>query len=84
MHIAPICTINIHVYDTHIHNQNVHSAQPIYIINIYIDIYYSHIYNQYTCIYHSNTPSIYMYIAPIYTINRHVDSTHIHNQYTRR
>ena len=28
------------------------------------------------------TQSIYKYIALIYAINVHVDSTHIHNQYT--
>ena len=34
--------------------------------------------NQYTCAY---TPSTYMYIAPIYTINIHVYRTHINYQY---
>jgi hypothetical protein len=41
----------------------------------------THIHNRQTCIQHPYTQSIYMYIAPIYTINIHVYNTHIHNQY---
>ena len=41
-----------------------------------------HIHNQYTCIYHPYTQSIYMYIPPVCTINIHVYTTLIHNQYT--
>jgi hypothetical protein len=41
-----------------------------------------HIQHEHTCIYHQYTPYIYMYIAPICTINIHVYSTHIHNKYT--
>ena len=65
----PIDTINIHVYTTHIHNQYKMYIPP-------------HIHNQYTCICHPYTPSIYMYIPPLYTINIQVYTTLIHNQYT--
>ena len=41
-----------------------------------------HIQHQHTGICHPYTPLLYMYIAPIYTINIYVHSTHIHNQYT--
>ena len=41
-----------------------------------------HIQHQHTCICHPYTPLLYMYIAPIYTINIYVHSTNIHNQYT--
>jgi hypothetical protein len=109
----PICTINIHVYRTHICNQYtytcilmvymgptymyINSAYGCYIhvywlciwvlctciLMVYMGAMYMYIDgHHYTCKYHPCTPSIYMYIALLHTINIYVRSTHIYNHYT--
>jgi hypothetical protein len=71
MHIAPIYTINIHVYSTQIHNRYIVYWLCIWVVCTCIlivhmgGIFSILIVNQYTCIYHPYRPSIYMYIPSI-------------------